>query len=177
MQAQLIKISQLKNNYGQVEGLPANPRLISHERFTKLVKSIKDDPEMLDLREVIAYDNDGELVVIAGNMRLKACRIFIKSRQGNDFSEVHKAIYPVAFAAYFIDNFSVQSCLDLFIGCGTTMVAAHQLNRKCYGMEIDPKYCQVVVDRMRKLDPSIKIKRNGKEEQQRILHKERFIRV
>lgn len=74
MQAQLIKISQLKNNTGQVEGLPANPRLIKDERFDKLVKSIKDDPEMLGLREVIAYDNAGELVVIAGNMRLKACK-------------------------------------------------------------------------------------------------------
>lgn len=50
---------------------------------------------------------------------------------------------------------------DPFLGSGTTMVAAHQLNRKCYGMEIDPKYCQVIVDRMRKLDPSIVIKKNG----------------
>ena len=87
--------------------------------------------------------------------------IFIKSRQDKDFSKVHKATYPVAFAAYFIENFSVQSCLDLFCGTGTTMVAAHQLNRKCYGMELDPKYCQVIVDRMLKLDPSIEIKRNG----------------
>ncbi len=50
---------------------------------------------------------------------------------------------------------------DPFLGSGTTMVAAHQLNRKCYGMEIDPKYCQVILDRMRKLDPSIVIKKNG----------------
>lgn len=42
-----------------------------------------------------------------------------------------------------------------------TMVAAHQLNRRCYGMEIDPKYCQVIVDRMLKLDPTLEIKRNG----------------
>lgn len=48
---------------------------------------------------------------------------------------------------------------DPFIGSGTTMVAAHQLNRKCYGMEIDPKYCQVIIDRMRKLDPGIVINR------------------
>ena len=50
---------------------------------------------------------------------------------------------------------------DFFLGSGSTMVAAHQLNRKCYGMELDPKYCQVIVDRMLKLDPSLEVKRNG----------------
>ena len=52
--------------------------------------------------------------------------------------------------------------LDFFLGSGSTMVAAHQLKRKCYGMELDPKYCQVIVDRMIKLDPSLKVLRNGK---------------
>jgi len=51
--------------------------------------------------------------------------------------------------------------LDLFLGSGSTMVASHQLKRKCYGMELDPKYCQVIVDRMVKLDPSLEVKRNG----------------
>ena len=52
--------------------------------------------------------------------------------------------------------------IDYFLGSGSTMVAAHQLNRKCYGMELDPKYCQVIIDRMKKLDPYIEIKKNGK---------------
>ena len=51
--------------------------------------------------------------------------------------------------------------VDFFLGSGSTMVASHQLNRKCYGMELDPKYCQVIVDRMKKLDSNLIIKRNG----------------
>jgi DNA modification methylase len=51
--------------------------------------------------------------------------------------------------------------IDYFLGSGSTMVASHQLKRKCYGMELDPKYCQVIVDRMLKLDPNISIKKNG----------------
>jgi len=48
-----------------------------------------------------------------------------------------------------------------FTGSGSTMVAAHQLKRKCYGMELDPKYCDVIVRRMIKLDPTLSVKRNG----------------
>ena len=74
MQTQLIKLSQLKSNTGQVEGLPANPRILKDDKFIKLKKSLQDDPEMLELREVIAYDNNGDLIVICGNMRLKALK-------------------------------------------------------------------------------------------------------
>lgn len=74
MQAQSISIQKLHPNTGQIPGLPKNPRLIKDGRFERLVRSIQDDPEMLQLREVIAYDNDGQLVVIAGNMRLRACQ-------------------------------------------------------------------------------------------------------
>jgi len=76
---------------------------------------------------------------------------------------VHPTQKPIELANWFFNKWGKDNDLvvDLYLGGGTTMVASHQLNRKCYGMELDPKYCQVIVDRMRKLDPTIKIKRNG----------------
>lgn len=76
---------------------------------------------------------------------------------------MHPTMKPVELCEKAIKNSSKlnNSVLDLFIGSGSTMVAAHQLNRKCYGMELDPKYCQVIIDRMIKLDPDIQITRNG----------------
>jgi DNA modification methylase len=75
----------------------------------------------------------------------------------------HKHQKPIKFIETFIKHFSNDSAkvLDLFLGSGSTMVAAHQLKRKCYGLELDCKYCQVIIDRMKKLDPTLTIKRNG----------------
>ena len=73
----------------------------------------------------------------------------------------HSTQKPVECMARPIKNHE-GDVYDPFLGSGTTMVAAHQLNRKCYGIEIDEKYCQVIIDRMLKLDPSLEIKRNGK---------------
>ena len=72
---------------------------------------------------------------------------------------------PVMLISYQIQNSSKQGDIvgDGFLGSGTTMVASHQLNRICYGMELDPKYCQVIIDRMTKLDETIQVKINGKD--------------
>jgi DNA modification methylase len=78
-------------------------------------------------------------------------------------NDLHPTMKPVKLIENALLNSTIEGMIvvDIFLGSGSTMVAAHQLKRKCYGMEIDPKYCQVIVDRMRKLDPSIEIKRNG----------------
>ena len=77
-------------------------------------------------------------------------------------SELHPTMKPIKLVENgLLHNPKAYSVLDLFLGSGSTMVASHQLKRKCYGMELDPKYCQVIVDRMRKLDPTLEIKKNG----------------
>ena len=78
-------------------------------------------------------------------------------------NDLHPTMKPIPLIENALNNSSKEgmTIMDLFLGSGSTMVAAHQLNRKCYGMELDPKYCQVIVDRMKKLDPCIVIKKNG----------------
>lgn len=69
-----VALSELALNKGQIQDVPKNPRFIKDERYAALKKSIEDDPEMLDLRELVAYDNNGELVIIMGNMRYRAMK-------------------------------------------------------------------------------------------------------
>jgi DNA modification methylase len=76
----------------------------------------------------------------------------------------HSTPKPILLCERAIKSSSPKNSLilDFFLGSGSTMVASHQLNRKCYGMELSPEYCQVIVDRMLKLDPRLIVKRNGK---------------
>ena len=90
----------------------------------------------------------------------KNCRIISHHWGGEE--KIHPTMKPIKVMEWCISFLDKKPILDIFLGSGSTMVAAHQLNRKCYGMELDPKYCQVIIDRMTKLDPSLEIKINGK---------------
>lgn len=69
-----IQIELIETNKGQIEGVPANPRVIKDKKFRKLVKSIEENPEMLDLREIIVYPLGDKFITIGGNMRLEAVK-------------------------------------------------------------------------------------------------------
>lgn len=64
-------------------------------------------------------------------------------------SEDHPTMKPVALFAYLMGNSTAPQGLayDPFLGSGTTLIAAEQLGRTCYGMEISPAYCDVIVKR------------------------------
>lgn len=59
-----VKISEIKLN-------PNNPRLIKDDKFKKLVKSIQEFPEMLDIRPIVV---NSDMIILGGNMRFKACK-------------------------------------------------------------------------------------------------------
>ena len=63
MKIETVKISAVKSN-------PNNPRIIKDDKFKKLVTSIKEFPQMLNIRPIVVND---EMIVLGGNMRLKAC--------------------------------------------------------------------------------------------------------
>lgn len=69
-----IQIELIETNKGQIEGVPANPRVIKDKKFKKLVKSIEENPEMLDLREILVYPQGDKFIAIGGNMRLEAVK-------------------------------------------------------------------------------------------------------
>jgi DNA modification methylase len=75
---------------------------------------------------------------------------------------VHPTMKPIEIIEMALnDNTDKRNIYDAFLGSGSTMVASHQLKRKCYGMELDPKYCDVIVNRMITLDPALTVKLNG----------------
>lgn len=77
----------------------------------------------------------------------------------------HPTMKPIPLLGYQLGNSSQEGDRvgDGFCGSGSLMVACHEMNRNGYGIEKDPKYCQVTVDRMLTLDGEIKLLMNGKD--------------
>ena len=157
-----------RDDYGKIVFSDDNP-------FRVKETIIWDKTHSINLPQVGIYSRRCEFVfVMSANDKYRSSQIYndcrwnywqIKSSgsQITGESVEHRAAYPIEFASKMITDFSLEGdfIYEPFTGSGTTMVAAHQLKRVCYGMELDPKYCQVIVDRMKKLDNTLIIKKNG----------------
>jgi DNA modification methylase len=64
-----------------------------------------------------------------------------------DTNYKHPTQKPTALCERAIKNSNPKIIMDLFLGSGSTLIAAEKTNRKCYGMELDPNYCDVIVKR------------------------------
>jgi hypothetical protein len=80
----------------------------------------------------------------------KAMHDYWQTKCGFNDIDGHPCPKPVDYALWLVERAADKKCVvfDPFLGSGTTMVAAEQLNRRCYGMELDPKYCAVILERM-----------------------------
>jgi len=108
---------------------------------------------------------DGEMAWCSFHTRVRIYKQIWNGmiREGESEKRVHPTQKPVRMLSEVISDHAKEDeiIFDGFLGSGSTMAASDQLHRKCYGMELDPKYCDVTVKRMAKLNPALAIKRNG----------------
>lgn len=80
-------------------------------------------------------------------------------------NELHPTMKPIELLEQLAQNSTEKGMivLDTFLGSGSTLIACEKTNRKCFGMEIDPLYIDVIVSRWCKFTGTTKIKRNGEE--------------
>jgi DNA modification methylase len=80
------------------------------------------------------------------------CRIFGRGTFGHDKVKVHPTQKPVQLVEWFFERWGKPEDLvaDLFGGSGSTLIACEKTNRRCFMMELDPKYCDVIVARWEK---------------------------
>jgi DNA modification methylase len=116
---------------------------------------------LADIEYILYFNKKGRI----WNTKNKFENYYRCREVNSERSKEHPTVKPINLITPFLENSSnINSIiLDFFLGSGSTMVASHQLKRKCYGMELDPKYCDVIVKRMIKLDPSLKLTRNGED--------------
>lgn len=106
--------------------------------------------------------SDGELAWTTEDKPLRATTVNRAALQGS----VHPTQKPLQVIEYSLQFLSVPMngiVLDLFLGSGSTLIASEKTGRICYGMELDPKYIDVIVQRYVDYTGNATIKKNGEE--------------
>ena len=94
--------------------------------------------------------SDGELAWTTTSKPLR-CVTVNRSALHGSVHPTQKPVEVIAFAIDYIEPELSLALFDPFLGSGTTLIAAEQLGRKCYGMELSPQYCDVIVERWQNL--------------------------
>jgi DNA modification methylase len=83
-------------------------------------------------------------------------------KEGESGKRVHPTQKPINLCSELLQEYTNgNNIFDGFGGSGSTMIACQEIKKKCFMIEMSPDYCQVIIDRMLKLDPTLEIKRNG----------------
>jgi DNA modification methylase len=104
--------------------------------------------QAVDLKKM----SKSELITLVNHMRNSTDTTVIREPR-NVISDLHPTVKPVRLVSRHIWNSSKrgETVLELFGGSGTTLVASHQLGRRCVATELDPKYCAVILERLTSL--------------------------
>lgn len=73
-QVQTLPIESVKQNTGQIAGLPSNPRQWKQEDIDRIAKSLNETPELFDARPLIVYPHNGEYIIMGGNLRYEGAK-------------------------------------------------------------------------------------------------------
>lgn len=127
-------------------GMPITSKDMLTRQYEDIVMSCSDDVfEDLDLY----YCGSTEKRAYFNKKKGKGITNLWKVGTGNTQLDNHKACFPVGLPAKAIELTTEkgETVADCFGGSGTTLIACEQLNRRCYMMELDPKYCDVILQR------------------------------
>lgn len=150
--------------------------LLKHykEQFKDLMYWEKENPIPVIVESVIS--SAVELIICLGKNGTRSFNHFkdrlfhgvikgMSASTSNKYAGVHKATFPVYLPSEIITRFTEEggSVLDCFGGTGTTLIACEQLNRVCYMSELEPTYCDIIIDRWETLTGEKAILINDKE--------------
>lgn len=102
---------------------------------------------------VLVFSESGKRTIGTREFRGTEKNIVHISKQNNNEVKEHNATFPLQFVSHFIKAFcnEKETVLDLFGGSGSTLIACEQLKRKCFMMELDEHYCDVIIQRWENL--------------------------
>lgn len=140
--------------------------------FKDLMYWEKENPMPVIIESVLA--SAVELIICLGNNGSRSFNHFndrmfhgvihgLSASTSNKYADIHKATFPVYLPAEIIQRFTTPNgtVLDCFGGTGTTMIACEQLGRKCFMSELEPTYCDVIIDRWEQLTGEKAVLLNG----------------
>lgn len=99
---------------------------------------------------IFIFSKDNSRAINTGNFRGTINNVYDgEPQRKNEFSKVHSATFPIHLPLFIINSFTKKNdcVMDNFLGTGTTLIACEKTNRKCYGMELDEKYCDIIINR------------------------------
>ena len=109
--------------------------------------TVIEDEQLSELKKM----NKSELINIINRIRDNVPTTVIRENKPTS-NDIHPTMKPVPLIAYFITNSTREgdSVMDIFCGSGSTIIACEQTGRTAYGIELDKRYCDAIIDRWQK---------------------------